>query len=58
MFGWTGIYKDNTNAHVQFEEGIGDLEHENVRVTVFVTDEDTLARPPHSMLFIVLLKAL
>ena len=44
--------------HIQFEEGIRDLQHEDVRVVVLVADEDALAGPSHSVLVIVLLEPL
>jgi hypothetical protein len=39
----------------QFEEGVGDLEHEYVRVTVVVHDEDAFDRASHSKVLIVVL---
>ena len=40
--------------HSQFEECIRNLQHEDMRMIVFVADQHALARPSHSMLFIVL----
>jgi hypothetical protein len=37
----------------QLEEGIRDLQHEDVRMVVFMADQDALACPSHSMLLIV-----
>lgn len=34
---------------LQFEECIGDLQHQDVWVIVFVADEDTLAGAPHAV---------
>lgn len=38
----------------QLEKGIGDLEHEDMRVIVFVADYYTLACPPHPILCVML----
>lgn len=43
---------------VQFEEGVCDLEHQDVGMVVFMAYEDALAGAAHSVLFIVLLEAL
>jgi hypothetical protein len=42
---------------VQFEEGVGDLEHEDVGVPLVVHDEDALGPPSHSKVLIVILEA-
>lgn len=42
----------------QFEECVRDLEHEDVGVTVVVDYKDALYSPPHSKVFIVVLKPL
>ena len=42
----------------EFEEGVGDLQHEDLGVVVFVADEDCLAGAPHAMLVVVCLEAL
>lgn len=44
--------------HLQLEEGVCDLQHEDVRVVVLVADQHTLARPSHTMFLVVFLKAL
>lgn len=43
---------------VQLEEGIGDLQHQDVGVVVLVADEDALAGAAHAMLVVVFLQAL
>ena len=40
----------------QFEESIGDLQHQDVRMVVLVADEDAFARPSHAMLLVVFLQ--
>ena len=45
-------------VNAQFEEGIGDLQHQHVRMVVFVTDQHTLARASHAMLLVVLFQSL
>ena len=42
----------------QLEEGVGDLQHQDVRVVVLVADQDGLARAPHPVLAVVLFQAL
>lgn len=42
---------------VQLEERIRDLQHQNVRVVVLVTDQNALTRPAHAMLLVMLLEA-
>jgi hypothetical protein len=39
---------------IQLEEGVCDLEHEDVRVVVFVADEYAFASSSHAMFLIVL----
>ena len=41
------------NGILQFKKGVGYLQHENVRVVVFMADQYTLARPAHAMFLIV-----
>ena len=41
----------------QLEEGVGDLQHEDVRVVVLVADEDPLAGAPHPVRGVVLFEA-
>jgi hypothetical protein len=43
---------------VQLKEGVGDLEHENVRVTMIVYDEDAFNCAAHSKILIVILETL
>ena len=38
---------------VQFEERIRNLQHQDMRVVVFVTYKDTFARSPHAMLLVM-----
>ena len=38
----------------QLEESVGNLEHQDVRVIVFMADQNTLTSPSHAMLLIVL----
>lgn len=42
----------------QLEESVGDLQHQDVRMIVFVTNEDALAGSSHTVLDIVLFEAL
>lgn len=42
----------------QLEEGVGDLEHQDVRVVVLVAHEDALAGAAHAVLVVVLREAL
>lgn len=43
---------------VQFEERVGNLEHEDVGVPVVVHNEDSFHRPPHTEVLIVVLQTL
>lgn len=43
--------------HSQFVEGIGDLEHQDMRMVVFMADEYALASPSHAVFLIVLFKS-
>ena len=43
---------------VQFEEGVGDLQHQDMRMVVLVAYQDPLACPPHTMLGVVFFKSL
>ena len=40
---------------VQLEESICNLEHENMRVIVFMTDQNGFTRPPHTIAVVVFL---
>lgn len=42
----------------EFEERVGDLQHEDVGVVVFVADEDAFASAPHAVLGVVFFEAL
>jgi hypothetical protein len=44
--------------HTQLEEGIRNLEHKDMRVAVIMDDENTLDRPTHTKILIVILEAL
>lgn len=44
--------------HVQLEERIGNLEHENVWMSMVMYDEDPFDRATHTEVFIVVLQAL
>ena len=48
----------NELKDAQFEERVGDLEHEDVWVAVVVHDEDALDGAPHPEVFIVVLEPL
>jgi hypothetical protein len=37
----------------QLEEGIRDLQHQDMRMVVFMADQDALTCPSHSMFLIV-----
>ena len=43
---------------VQLEEGVRDLQHEDVRVVVLVADQDAFARPSHAMFLVVFFESL
>ena len=45
-----------SSTHSQFEESIGNLQHQDVGVVVLVADQDAFARPPHAMLLVVFLQ--
>lgn len=42
---------------VQLEEGIRNLQHQNVWMIVLVADQDPFARPTHAMLIVVLFQS-
>jgi len=42
----------------QLEKGIGNLQHENMRVIVLMTDENALTRPSHAILLVMFLESL
>ena len=44
--------------HLQLEESIGDLQHQDMRMIVFMADQNPFASPPHPMLLVVLLQPL
>jgi len=46
--------QDGGCEHVQLEEGVCDLQHEDVRVVVLMADQDAFASPSHAMLRVVL----
>ena len=46
------------SLHVQFEERVRDLQHQDVRVVVFVADQHALARAPHAVRVIMFFQAL
>ena len=50
--------KDEGCERVQLEEGVCDLQHEDVRVVVLVADQDAFASPSHAMLRVVLFQPL
>lgn len=43
-------------SSLQFEESIRDLQHEDVRVVVFVADEDAFTGSSHAMFVVVFLQ--
>ena len=45
-------------GNVQLEERVGNLQHQNVWVVVFVADQDTLAGSAHAMFHVVLFQSL
>jgi len=45
-------------AYIQFEEGIGDLEHEDMRVAVVVNNKNTLDGAAHAIILVVVLQTL
>ncbi len=48
----------NERRHLQFEEGVGNLQHQDVRVIVLVADQNPLTRSSHPVLLIVLFQPL
>jgi hypothetical protein len=44
--------------HTQLEEGIGDLEHQYMRVTMVMDDEYAFYGAPHAKVLIVILQTL
>lgn len=52
------IQRQVSTANSQLEKGIGNLQHQDVRVVVFVAHEDALAGAPHAVLHIVLFQTL
>jgi len=46
--------QDRVYEDIQLEEGVCDLQHEDVRVVVLVADQDAFAGPSHAMLRVVL----
>ena len=45
-------------GNVQLEKRVRNLQHQNVRVVVFVADQDTLAGSAHAMFHVVLFQSL
>jgi len=43
---------------IQLKECVGDLEHEDVRMTMIMNDEDALDGATHAKVFIVVLETL
>jgi hypothetical protein len=43
--------------NIQFEERVCDLEHQNMWMTMFMHNEDSLYCMPHPLLFVLGLKA-
>lgn len=48
----------NGSESLQLEEGVCDLQHEDVRVVVLVADQDAFASPSHAMLRVVFFQSL
>jgi hypothetical protein len=44
--------------HAQLEKGVGNLQHEDVRVAMVMNYKDALDRPAHAKVLIVVLEAL
>jgi len=44
--------------HLQLEESIGNLQHEDMWMIMLMADEDTLTRSPHPILLVVLFEPL
>ena len=44
--------------HIQLEEGVGNLQHENMWVIMLVADQNSFARPSHAILMVVLFQSL
>ena len=47
--------RSHSCQHVQLEEGICDLQHQDVWVIVLMTDENALTSAAHAMMFVVFL---
>jgi hypothetical protein len=54
----TGLKDGTERTDGQFEEGIGDLEHKDVRVPVVVDHKDTFDGPPHAKVLIIVFEPL
>ncbi len=50
----SGKRRSRKGSNLQFEESIRYLQHQDVRMVVFMAYEYTLARSPHAMLFVML----
>lgn len=48
----------NERRPLQLEEGVGNLQHQDMRMIVLVANQNPLTRPPHPMLLIVLFQPL
>lgn len=50
----TGKHRSRKRLILQFEEGICYLQHQDVRMVVFMANQDSFAGPAHTMLFVML----
>lgn len=50
--------KERAERDLQLEEGVRNLKHENVRVSVIMDDQDTFDSPTHAVVLVVVLKTL
>jgi len=46
------------SRHSQLEEGIGNLQHQDMRMIMLMADQDPLTRPSHPMLLVVFFQPL
>ena len=47
--------EEEQGPHIQFKKRIRNLQHQDMRMIMLMTDQDALARAPHPMLLVMLL---
>lgn len=51
---FNGKHRSRKRSILQFEESIRYLQHQDVRMVVFMANQDSFAGPTHTMLFVML----